>query len=499
MSTAFHPFNVENAEALEEADLPRGNLLLGYQNRLLTTVSKSALVVVEKSRRIGATWALAADAVLRAGARRSVGGMNVMYISYAMDMTREFVEACAMFARIFDQGLSNIEEFLFKDDDPDNEINAFRISFASGFKIQALSSAPRSIRGKQGLIIIDEAAFVDNLNELVKAAMAMRMWGGRIVVISTHNGIDNTFNRLLDDVRAGKRKGLAVKITFQDAIDDGLYERIKLMTKGQSDFPETLEAFVEDMYGFYGKDADEELDVIPSAGGGSWIKPSDVSIATMSDEIIGPHNYQGGFCYVGWDVARKKDLSVISVFEDVNGVLVQREIIVMDNWKFSAQYKEFDRVMNRYRVVRAGLDQTGMGLPVLEAVQETHGEARVHGISFSVTSKLEMATEYRERFEDQAIHIAKDGNLRSDILAIKKSGGSSGVPVFANDNNTDGHADRFWSGALAATMAKTGYEEFAYHPAGRGSGRDDGWGRDRDDGFRRVRTTSGMRGMRGTY
>ncbi len=56
-----------------------------------------------------------------------------------------------------------VEETLFDQDDDDKAINAFRIKFASGFEIMALSSAPRGLRGKQGVIIIDEAAFVDSL------------------------------------------------------------------------------------------------------------------------------------------------------------------------------------------------------------------------------------------------------------------------------------------------------------------------------------------------
>jgi phage FluMu gp28-like protein len=87
------------------------------------------------------------------------------------------------------------------------QIKAFRINFASGFEIMALSSAPRSLRGKQGLLIIDEAAFVDSLAQLLKAAMAFLIWGGKVVVVSTHNGVDNPFNELLDEIRSEKKQG----------------------------------------------------------------------------------------------------------------------------------------------------------------------------------------------------------------------------------------------------------------------------------------------------
>lgn len=42
--------------------------------------------------------------------------------------------------------------------------------------------------------MIDEAEFHESLEELLKAALALNMWGARVRLISTHNGIDNPFN-----------------------------------------------------------------------------------------------------------------------------------------------------------------------------------------------------------------------------------------------------------------------------------------------------------------
>ena len=493
MSARPQPYETAPPEALEAADLPRGDLLLAYQQRLLSAVAASALVVCEKSRRIGATWALAADAVLRAGASRAAGGSNVMYISYAMDMTREFVDACAMFARVFAQGLSGIDEFLFRDEDGDRSINAFRIDFASGFKIQALSSAPRALRGKQGLIIIDEAAFVDNLGELLKAAMAMTVWGGRVVVISTHNGVDNAFNRLLDDIRSEQQAGLVVRITFEDAVKDGLAERVALM-KGEAVNDNTRADFEAEVRAFYGRNAGEELDVIPNSGKGSWLLPADVSRATS--DAVGPEAYGGGYCFVGWDVARKTDLSVMYVLEDQNGTLVEIERVELRDTSFRAQHEIFDTLMRKYKVLRAGIDETGMGSPVVEDVQDRHGSTRVVGVGFTSASKLDMATVLRDRFEAGTLAIGDDPLLRTDLLSIKKTGGSGGIPILREDGSSDAHADRFWALALATLVAKTDYQPFAYHSAAPGAGRSRG---DDGAGFRRVRTTSGLRARRGAF
>ena len=51
--------------ALAKANDNLPDLLLHYQGRLLATTAVSQLTVCEKSRRIGMTWAVAADAVPR--------------------------------------------------------------------------------------------------------------------------------------------------------------------------------------------------------------------------------------------------------------------------------------------------------------------------------------------------------------------------------------------------------------------------------------------------
>lgn len=53
---------------------------------------------------------------------------------------------------------------------------------------------------------IDEAAFHERLAEVLKAALALTMWGAKVRLISTHNGIDNLFNQLITDSRAGKKR-----------------------------------------------------------------------------------------------------------------------------------------------------------------------------------------------------------------------------------------------------------------------------------------------------
>lgn len=182
-------------------------VLLPHQQEAVAVIDAHEVVVIEKSRRIGLTWGVGSSATLYASAARSAGGMDVLYIGYILDMAREFIDVCAMWARSYGLAASEVGEALFRDtraDGSSDDILAFRIVFASGFEIMALTSRPRSLRGRQGMVIIDEAAFHDALGEVLKAALALLMWGGKVVVISTHDGDLNPFNLLCEEIRKGQ-------------------------------------------------------------------------------------------------------------------------------------------------------------------------------------------------------------------------------------------------------------------------------------------------------
>lgn len=118
--------------------------------------------------------------------------------------------------------------------------------------------------------IIDEAAFVDSLAELLKAALAFLMWGGQVVVCSTHNGAENPFNQTIQDILSGRAPHKHVRIDFDQALKDGLYERICLV-KGDEWTAEGEAAWRQEIIDFYGEGADEELFCVPSASSGACL------------------------------------------------------------------------------------------------------------------------------------------------------------------------------------------------------------------------------------
>ena len=103
------------------------------------------------------------------------------------------------------------------------------------------------------------------------------------------------------------------------------------------------------------------------------------------------------------------------------------------------------------------MDRTGMGEKPVEDAKRRYGDSVVEGVLFSLASKLDIATAMRGRYEDRTIRIpAGDRALRADLHAIRKVVGLTGAPRLLADDDTDGHADRFWAGALACAAADLG-------------------------------------------
>jgi phage FluMu gp28-like protein len=472
-------------EGLDGISIPE--VLLPYQQRVLATTSAHALTVCEKSRRIGVTWAIAADAVLTSGATKPAGGMDTFYIGYEKEMTREFIDTCAMWAKAFDQVADAVEEFVFLDGKGDDtrEIQAFRIRFASGYDITALCSRPRSLRGRQGYVIIDEAGFHDELNELLKSAMALLIWGGKVLVISTHNGADHPFNKLVEDIRSGQQIGALIRITFDDALKDGLYRRICL-TKGHDWSPEAERQWVSEIRGIYRSNAAEELDVIPKNAGGAYLPRLLIEARSSRDIPVIRWSCDARFvdlpqietqrlalefcerellpilagldrgrpCAFGQDFGRSGDLSCLWPLQ-VTMDLVRRAIFVLElrNVPFEEQKLIAFYILDRLpRWSWAVFDATGNGAAQAEAARREYGARKVEELKLSTEWYRVNMPAYKAAFEGSSILIPADVDIRADHELITMTDGVAKVPTGAHIIGADGgqrHGDSAIAGALA--------------------------------------------------
>lgn len=456
-------------------------VLLPYQQAWLADLAK--VKVCEKSRRIGLSWAEACDAVLCAAA---TNGMDVWYIGYVKDMAIEFILDCAQWAAHFQSVADAIEidEEVFVEGEEKKSVFAFSIRFASGHRITALSSRPRNLRGKQGRVILDEAAFHENQAEILKAAMALLIWGGQLRVISTHDGDTNPFNELIKDTRAGKFPYSVHRITFDEALQQGLYRRICLRT-GQDWTAEGEAAWANTIRANYGDDAEEELDCVPKSGSGAWLsraliercmsqtlpvlrleKPPEFTFAPewqrrseileWCDEHLRPLLDQippGLTSALGGDIGRVSDLSSFVPLVMLQNLKRQAPFVVeLRGLPFDAQQLILYYILDRLPgLLHVAIDARGLGYQIAEQAAQKYGPQLVTQVMLSEAWYLANMPPYKAAFEDQNIELPADADVLNDHRVVKVVKGIARVPELRTTDaaKKKRHGDTAIGGALA--------------------------------------------------
>ena len=455
-----------------------GDVLLPYQKAWLA--DKSPVKVVEKSRRIGLTWAQALDDVLKASTSGR-DGMDVLYISFNQDMTREYIDTCAEWAKKLQIVAGKVNEDIFRDGD-EREIKAFRIDFASGHKILALSNRPSNLRGKQGRVIIDEAAFVEDLPELLKAALALLMWGGQVIIISTHDGAENPFNELIQDVRAGNLPYSLHRITLDDALSAGLYRRICRVTK-QDWTPEAEEAWRADLIKTYGDGADEELFCIPRQSSGAYLTTGMIEACMEAAPVLTwtppagdfvdwplpvAERYTKGWIaeqlepllsglpkdrahFCGVDFGRSGDLSVFwPATEEKDLRLVPPFVLELRNCPHRTPQQILFAVLDALpRFSGVSLDARGNGSALAEAARQQYGPGRVREVMISEGWYRETMPLLKAGIEDKTLILPKDAGILSDFRSLRVMKGVARVPEQRTKDKTGG---RHGDSAVACAM-----------------------------------------------
>ncbi|EMX7707920.1 hypothetical protein AAHN18_003031 [Salmonella enterica] len=475
---------------ISDAKPEREPVFLGYQQRWF--LDESGVVIGQKSRRTGITWAEAGRNVINAAKPKKRSGRNTFYVGSKQEMALEYIAAVALFARAFNKlAKADVYEQTFWDSEKKEEILTYMVRFPnSGLKVQALSSRPSNLRGLQGDVVIDEAAFHEGLRELLKAALAMRMWGCCVRIISTHNGVDNYFNELIQEVLAGRKDYSLHTITIDDAIADGLYKRICYVTD-QVWSPEVQVAWRESLYrdAPTREDADEEYGCIPKKSGGAYIPHALIELAMVRSVPIltfeAPEDFLSraawlreseinAWCEVhlkpfltalnprsrysfGEDFARRGDLTCFTVLE-ITEDLQKRESfrVELRNMPYEQQKQIMLYILERIaRLIGAAFDATGNGGFLAEAALERFGPELVDCVMLSAKWYGEWMPKLKAEFEDQNIFVARHQTTLDDLRHIKVVAGTPQIDKgrTKDENATAAGSRRHGDFAVALCMA----------------------------------------------
>lgn len=406
----------------------------------------SRLKLMEKGRQIGLSWSTAYACDERTATQ---GARHDQWVSSRDDLqARLFIEDCKMFAAIMNMAAKDLGEVVL---DAKARLSAYVIEFASGKRIHSMSSNPDAQAGKRGSRVLDEFALHPDPRKLWSIAYPGITWGGNLEVISTHRGSHNFFNNLVREVReSGNPKGISLhRVTLQDALDQGFLFKLQQMLPADDERQAMDEAAYFDF--IRSGCADEE-----SFQQEYMCNPADDDVAFLEYDLIASAEYAGdadwkrqygGHLFVGIDIGRKHDLTVIWVLEKVGDTYFTRHVETLRGMRKSDQEKVIWPWIERSR--RTCIDATGLGIGWTDDAQDHFGTLRVEGVNFSAATKETLAYPVRGHMEDRRLRIPHDPAIRADLRAVTKQVTSAGNVRFTAERNADGHADRFWALALA--------------------------------------------------
>lgn len=413
------------------------------------------LVLVEKARQIGLSYAVSYKAVRLAAPKDS--RLDVWVMSRDEIQAKQFLLYSKRWARVLNFAAEDLGEQVI---DRDKDITAHVLRFANGLCIYCLSSNPDAIVGKTGHVILDEFALHKAQRDLYAVSKQVTQWGGQFIVLSTHRGVGTQFNQFITDIKErGNPMGWSLHtIPIQKAVAEGLVEKINAASGGHETREEWLARQRREC-------VDEE----------HWLQefccvPADESSAFITyDMIVGceddtaPKDFAWlekctNPLYIGYDVARSQHLSVIDVEELVGDVFHERMRIEMRGKTYREQEDELYRLLALPAVQRCCIDSTGLGSQLAERAIERWGW-RVEAVRFSGTVKETLAFPLRAAHEDRRLRYKKDEALRADLRGIKKETTAAGNLRFVGEA-ADSHCDRFWAKALALHGASSGRANF---------------------------------------
>ena len=463
------------------------NVFLPYQVEVIRDEHIAQLV--EKGRQEGLSWAIAYKAQKWSGEE---GRFSTFFATKTRILAKQFVTDCAAWAKLTRLIKSTVDatyesevKVYNTEREEEETVNTYNIRFANKEEVTALSSNADAMRGWRGYKVADEFAIHKQQPEMLDAILPSRMWRFPFAFISTHKGVNSEFNRMIKKYRQGLLgpDWNLISIPIQRAVADGLLEKIykrKFTEAEKQEWLRNLEreegpkrwaqeycCIAEDEGGaFFSYDLlltceTEEIlyDDIKKFSGEAQSEEAKAWFQSIAFKatILG----RGSF-YLGMDIGRDVNYTVLTLTEDVAGITFVRAVCALENMPFAVQQECARMLIRTNRFVRACVDNRGMGRETVERLQKGgdgfagFGEFVVEKIDANLVLKERIAYTVYRKLTDKTFKIPIHDVWREDFHSIQKETTDAGnIRYVAKKNELDpnSHGDYYTAASLAVHAA----------------------------------------------
>ncbi|QDU60011.1 Terminase-like family protein [Planctomycetes bacterium Pan216] len=165
----------------------------------------------------------------------------------------------------------------------------------------------------------------------------------------------------------------------------------------------------------------------------------------------GPKQRERPELYLGVDVGRTRDLTVIWTWQRMGDVCWCRDLTVLAGASFGEQRDAISKRLTRH-VVACAIDKGGIGYQLAEELEASHPGV-VEGVVLSAGVQGRLARRLAVAFAERLVRIPDDPVLRDDLRQVKRTRIVGGVDRVETERSASGHADRFWAAALGYDAA----------------------------------------------
>lgn len=168
--------------------------------------------------------------------------------------------------------------------------------------------------------------------------------------------------------------------------------------------------------------------------------------------------------FLGIDFGRTRDRTVVWTWELVAGVMLCREIVVLENVPFAEQERLIESRLTP-EVERCLLDKGAQGWTTVENLERTHPGV-CEGVFLSDSLQGQVASLMKTAVASRSIRLpSNDPQMVADFQLVGEVETVSGRPKLSTRRDDEiGHADRFWAAGLGLLAAPADKSERVVPP-----------------------------------
>ncbi len=174
-----------------------------FQDDCVETFSEERFSIVLKSRQLGLSTLVAAYSLWMALYQRD---KNILVIATKLTVAQNFITKVKTMLRALPPWVV-LPELVAN--------NKQLLQFSNGSTVKAIPTSDDAGRSEAlSLLIVDEAAFVKNFDSLWMGLYPTISTGGRVIILSTPNGVGGQYHKLYTDAEAGLNEFAPIKLPW---------------------------------------------------------------------------------------------------------------------------------------------------------------------------------------------------------------------------------------------------------------------------------------------